>query len=125
MINLTKEKTVAVIGASNDSQKYGYKIVEKLSEKKIKVYPINLHEDKIIGLKAYKTLTDLPAQPDIINFVVSPEITIKVLAEIKKLNWDNVWFQPGSFDDRVINKAKELNLNYLDNACIMVAASKL
>lgn len=125
MITLDKNKIVAVIGASNDPEKYGYKIVKVLKAKGVKVFPINPKADCIQGLKPYARLQDLPQKPDIINFVVPPEITRQVLNEVKELGWDNVWFQPGSFNDEIINLVKELGLNYEAQACILLAGKSL
>lgn len=126
MMSLDKNKKIAIVGASNDPKKYGYKIIKHLSEKGFKnLYPINPNEQEILNFKVYSSLRNLSQKPDIINFVVPPNVTLNVLNEIKELGWDNVWFQPGSFDEQVIDKAKELGLNYVDGACIMVAAVRL
>lgn len=123
MITLDKKKTIAVIGASNNVDKYGYRIVRTLLDRGFKVWPINPKETKICGVRAYARLADLPRRPDIINFVVPPNITLSILEEVKELGWDNLWFQPGSFDELVIARVKELPVNYSHDDCIMVASA--
>lgn len=125
MIKLDRNKIVAVVGASNDSEKYGFKIVQVLKAKGVKVFPVNPQADCIQGLKPYAHLQDLPQKPDIINFVVPPEITRQVLNDVKELGYDNVWFQPGSFDAGIIAKVKEWGLNYEDQACMLLAGKSL
>ena len=46
----------AIIGASNNKEKYGYKVLKDLKEKKIDVVPINQHEKEILGLKVIQIL---------------------------------------------------------------------
>ena len=122
-INLNK--TIAVVGASNNEEKYGYKIVHVLKAKGIKVFPVNPKAECVQGLKPYASLKDLPERPDVINFVVPPEVTLQVLDEVKELGFDNVWFQPGSFDEKVIEKARSYGLNYEDDSCLLVVGRGL
>lgn len=125
MILLDKNKVVAVVGASNNPDKYGYKIIQVLKAKGVKVFPINPKADCIQGLKPYAHLQDLPQKPDIINFVVPPEITRQVLNDVKELGYDNVWFQPGSFNEEIITLVKEWGLNYEAQACMLLAGKAL
>ena len=66
-----KNNVIALIGASNDKNKYGNKILLDLISKKHKVVPINPKEEIIAGLKTYKNVSEMPEKPSIINFAVS------------------------------------------------------
>jgi len=121
MISLTKNKVIAVIGASANQEKYGYKILNTLKVKGVKVYPVNPKANCIGGLRVWPDLKSLPERPDIISIVVPPAVSLQIVEQAKELNYDHLWFQPGSFDDR----AKELHLNYENQACILIAASQL
>jgi predicted CoA-binding protein len=48
-----KKNLIALVGASNDRNKYGNKILLDLLSKNYNVVPINQKEDTIAGLKAY------------------------------------------------------------------------
>ena len=52
-------KSVAVIGASNTPGKVGYAIVKNMLDADFegKIYPINLKEKKVQGLRAYTSVT--------------------------------------------------------------------
>lgn len=64
MINsaLINPGSIAVIGASNHMDKPGGRLVFNLKEYgfKGKIYPVNPHDEEICGLKAYKSVRDLP-----------------------------------------------------------------
>ena len=60
--------TIALIGASNDKQKYGNKIYRDLKGKGYNVTPINPKEKTIEGDKAYNSIEEMPKLPDIANF---------------------------------------------------------
>jgi acetyltransferase len=63
---LLRPKAVAVIGASNTPGKIGYSVINKLiaGSYEGKIYPINLKEPEIQGLKAYPTIGDVPGTID-------------------------------------------------------------
>ena len=67
-------KVVAVIGASNDRQKFGNKAVRAFRHQGYDVIPINPHESAVEGLKAYRSVLDVPGPIDIATFYVPPEI---------------------------------------------------
>lgn len=113
-------KTWAVVGATDNKEKFGYKIFKVMLEAGLEVYPINTGVTEILGKKCYPTLKDLPVKPDAVDFVVPPRVGEQILRECAELGIDNVWLQPGADTQPVINLAKELGLTVVDHACIMV-----
>ena len=94
---LKEENTViAIIGASNDKQKYGNKIYCDLRSKGYNVVPINPKEKLIEGDKAYASIEKMESLPDIANFVVPPPVAMKITPHISELGIKHLWFQPGS-----------------------------
>ena len=113
--------TIALIGASNDKEKYGNKIYRDLRSKGYNVTPINPKEEKIEGDKAYVSIEQMEKLPDIANFVVPPSIAIKIAQNIVDLGVKYLWFQPGSESNELENWLKNTNgIKYLINSCIMV-----
>ena len=113
--------TIALIGASNDKEKYGNKIYRDLRSKGYNVTPINPKEEKIEGDKAYVSIEQMEKLPDIANFVVPPLIAIKIAQNIVDLGVKYLWFQPGSESSELENWLKNTDgIKYLINACIMV-----
>ncbi len=113
-------KTWAVVGATDNKEKFGYKIFKVMLESGLEVYPINTGVAEILGQKCYPTLKDLPVKPDAIDMVVPPRVGEQILRECAELGIQNVWLQPGADTQSVINLAKELGLTVVDHACIMV-----
>lgn len=76
-------KSVAIIGASNHKEKLGFQILDNLKKGgyKGKIYPINLKEKKVTGLKAYQDIKELKNKVDLAVLVIPAKF---VLAEIKK-----------------------------------------
>jgi predicted CoA-binding protein len=112
--------TVAILGASQNREKYGNKSVRAHLDQGYEVYPINPNADEIEGLKAYPGLSDLPVQTlDRVSVYLPPAVGLNVLDDIKKLSPKEVWFNPGSESDEILDKAQELGLNII-MACSIV-----
>lgn len=115
------KKTWAVIGATTNKDKFGYKIWKKLKDHNYDVYPINPKYDHIDGEKCFDNLDDLPIKPEVVNLVVPPKVSMKSIDMANALGIKYLWFQPGAADERVIEKAEGLGLNIVFGDCVLVA----
>ncbi|MFA5886239.1 MAG: acetate--CoA ligase family protein [Patescibacteria group bacterium] len=79
-------RAIAVIGASSNPEKLGRQILDNLISGGFSgaIYPINLQEKKVAGLKAYADLTLLPVKDRAALLVVIVIPRNFVLAELKK-----------------------------------------
>lgn len=117
-----KKFTYAVVGASNNEEKYGYKIFKTLLDSGFKVIPINPKEEKILGQKCYHKLEDYDEQIDVVDFVVPAGVTIRVLEDVVELGIRKVWFQPSSSDVKCERYCYKNNIKYLKDFCLMKEA---
>ncbi|MBG02219.1 MAG: CoA-binding protein [Acidimicrobiaceae bacterium] len=122
MLDLVKDKRikVAIIGATNNSSKYGYKIYKNLLSKGYSVTPINPKETIIEGIETIPSVLEMSSKPNIIDFVVPPSIALSEAKLLEENGYNNFWFQPGSESDALIKYLENTNLNYVINQCIMV-----
>lgn len=114
-------KVIAVVGASRNPEKWGYKVFVTLLKRfpNAKVYPVNPKASEIAGYKAYPSLSALPEKPDLVITVVPPKVTEKVVDEAIKLGVKKIWMQPGSESDEAIRKAQEAGIFVIHHACIV------
>jgi len=117
---LNERNIFAVVGASRESEKYGYKVYKDLKEAGYKVYPINPNTDKILGDKCYPNLGDLPTKPDVVNVVVPPKITEEIVKTCKRLGITRVWMQPGSESETAIKFCHENGIEVVYGVCVMI-----
>ncbi len=116
---------IAVVGASNDPQKYGNVIVNKLKSRGYTVLPVNPREKTIAGLPVHRSLSDIEGTVDIVDVVTPPPVTRGVLEEAARLGLPMVWLQDGSFDEDVLAYAREAPFETVHDACIMVVTAAL
>ncbi len=117
------ETRIAVVGASNNPNKYGNIIVVNLSAKGYTILPINPKEDVIAGLPAYASLADAPLPIHLVNVVTPPRVTEKVLAEVERLGLPAVWLQDGTYDDAVLEIVANAPFKTVYEACTMVVSN--
>ena len=62
-----KPKSVAVIGASRNEKKVGFKVIQGLRRCGYEgiIYPINVKATEVAGLPAYKSILDVPDDVDL------------------------------------------------------------
>lgn len=111
---------IAIVGATDSPGKYGGVIYRDLKRKGYRVVGINPSRDTVDGDEAYGSLTDLSEEPGIVNVVVPPPRTLHVLDEVAAMDDVAVWIQPGAADDAVRDRVRDLGLDALIDACIMV-----
>lgn len=106
-----KKQTVAILGASSDRSKFGNKSVRAHVQQGYDVYPVNPKGGAIEGLTAYKSLAEVPvAHLDRISVYLPPHVGLKVLDEIVAKGCDELWLNPGSDSDEVVEQARALGL---------------
>lgn len=115
---MLESKTWAVVGANSKKDKWGYKIWKILKEHGYNTYGVNPNYDEIEGEKIYKSLSEIPEKVDVIDMVVPKSVSITTLQESKDLGIENIFFQPGTYDDKVVAEAERLGLNYVVDDCI-------
>ena len=118
-----KNKSIALIGASNDPSKYGNKILLNLKSKGFNVIPVNTKEAEIDGSPVFKSVSDIKECPSIINFVVPPNVGIVITKDLVEKGYDNFWYQPGAESKEISTFLKENGKNYIDDKCIMVESN--
>lgn len=119
--SLLEKKVWAVVGATPNREKYGYKLYQKLKSKGYQAYAVNPVYPDIEGNPCYPDLSSLPEVPQVINMVVSPKRGRAILEEAARLGICYVWFQPGSYDQELLDMTKKLGIEYV-LGCVLVSA---
>jgi predicted CoA-binding protein len=102
--------SIAIIGASKDKSKFGNKAVRAYKSQGFEVFPINLNETEIEGLKTYQSILKTPKKPDMASLYLPPQVGIKVIEEVAKAGVKVIYINPGAESPKLIQKAKKLGL---------------
>jgi acyl-CoA synthetase (NDP forming) len=81
--SLFRPRSVAILGASEDATRISGRPVRYLIEGGFKggIYPVNPNRETVQGLKAYKSLADLPEVPDVAVIALPLALTEKAVRE--------------------------------------------
>ncbi len=122
---ISKNYIYAVVDASDSEEKYGFKVFRDLLESGYKVLPVNINEKVILGVRSYKTLSDIKEKIDVAIMVVKPEVTKEIVKEALRNGIKNIWMQPGSEEVSAIQFCHENGISCISNACIMVQRNQM
>lgn len=118
----TKDRPIAVVGASSNPAKYGNIIIKNLTGKGYEIIPVNPKESTIEGLTVTASAMDAADRAGILDFVVPPAVALSVLKQLVGADV-TIWLQDGSFDDEVISFAESNFSHVVHHACIMVVTN--
>lgn len=119
------EKTIAVVGlsprpwrpsnsVSHYMRRYGYRII-----------PVNPGHDKIMGLKAYPSLSAIPEPVGIVDVFRRAEHTLQVAEEAVAIGARAFWLQLGIVNDAALQVAVEGGLLAVQDRCIKIEHARL
>ena len=114
------QKRFAVVGATDNPEKYGNRIVKNLRDRGYEVYPVNPKLGEVEGLRCWDSIADIPVKVDVVDFVVPPSATEEILKQCKELGLDRIWLQPGSESETAISFCQANNLKVVHGVCVML-----
>lgn len=118
---LEQSKTIAIVGASNNSARASYFVgTYLLSSSHFTVWFVNPRESEILGHTAFASLEDLPATPDIVDVFRKPSDLPEVLDQAIAASAKTLWLQLGIEDPVIAQRAHEAGLNVVMNRCLKI-----
>ncbi|UYQ65571.1 acetate--CoA ligase family protein [Streptomyces peucetius] len=99
MRRLMQPRSVTVIGASNEQGKIGNSVMRNLIDGGFpgEIHPVNPKADDILGRKAYKSVMDVPGEPDVAVFAIPAKFVAAALEEIGRKGIPNAVLIPSGF----------------------------
>jgi len=112
----------AVVGATTNEAKYGYRVLKDLHGAGFDVVGVNPKHTEIAGVACFPSLGELPHKPDVAVVVVPPTVGLQILEQAANLSIKKLWYQPGAESHDIYHRAHELGVSLNDpGTCIMVA----
>jgi acetyl coenzyme A synthetase (ADP forming)-like protein len=131
-------RSVAVVGATKKINKAGHVIFKNFVENKRRgvfrgdIYPVNPHEDYILGFQCYPKLTKIPGELELAVIVVPAEIVPEIMEDAAAKRVKAVVIISSGFGEignhelerRVVGIAKRAGIRVLGPNCLGVYDSK-
>ena len=123
---LSKYKTIAMVGVSNDPSKASTIVMKYMQKYGYKVYPVNPRAEgqKILGQEVFAKISDIKDQIDIVD-VFRRSIEVYAIAEDTiKIGAKVLWLQLGIRDEKAKDLMEKNDIKYVENKCTKMEYQK-
>jgi len=112
-------KTVVVLGATPNADRYAFKAMQRLREHGYKAIPVNPSFTEILGERCYPSVSDVPQPIDTVTMYLNATRSTPLIAGIIKANPRRIIFNPGAENDDLAKPAESAGIETM-NACTLV-----
>jgi predicted CoA-binding protein len=114
---LKTKKKFAIVGASDNPERYGYELVHAMSRAGYTVFPVNPKYSEILGIQCYPSLKDLPDKPEVVLAAMAPGNLNKVIESVAEIGSPMLWLPPDCWSEEVLSKCRSLNVETIHDVC--------
>lgn len=116
---LTKVRTIALVGASNNPARASHQVMGFLQAKGYRVIPVNpgLAGGTLLGEAVYASLADLSPIPDIVDIFRNSADAGPIVEQAASLGIPYIWMQLGVRNDASAAKAEALGAIVIMDRC--------
>lgn len=118
---LSKAKTIAMIGISDDQSRPSYGVAQYLQSRGYQVVPINPHLKEVLGETAYPSLAEAAKHEkiDIVDVFRRPEAVPAIVDEVLELGIPALWLQETVVHEEAAEKARKAGILVVMDRCIL------
>jgi len=117
---LADQKSVVILGASQDPQRFAYRAMRKLKEFGHQVLLVNPNLDEIEGQKVYPSLSEIRQPVDTLTLYLAPEKSLPLAKAILDLRPQRVIFNPGTESPELMKELADHSIHYLRNCTLVM-----
>jgi len=89
--NFLAQKSIAVVGVSDQRETGSNMAYKKFKEREYNVFPVNPRISSFDGVTCYPDLKSIPEKPDAVFILAKPQVTDKIIQECVDLGIKHVW----------------------------------
>ena len=113
-------RRVAVVGLSDDPNRPSHDVARYLQSAGKEIIPVNPNHSRVLGLKCYASLEDVPGTIDVVDVFRRPEFCADVVRSAVAAGAKGVWLQSGIVNDAAERIAADAGLDFVQDRCIKV-----
>ena len=124
---LSKYKSIAMIGVSNDPTKASTIVMKYMQKYGYKVYPVNpsAKGQKILGEEVFSKITEIKEPIDIVDVFRPSTEALEIAKDTVKIGAKVLWLQLGIKSDAARSIVEEKNIEYVENKCTKMEYQKI
>lgn len=124
-------RTIAVVGCSKKPSRTSHRIARYLQEEGFRIVPVNPNYEKVLGEICYPDTPSIPddVEIDVVDIFRDPAHTAEMVEDVvRRIETTGerpvIWTQIGVSSPEAEEIAREADLPYVKNRCIMVEHGK-
>ena len=123
---LTRYKSIAMIGVSNDLSKPSTIVMKYMQKYGFKVYPVNpsAKGQKILGEKVFAKITDIKDPVDIVDVFRPSKEALDIAEDTVKIGAKVLWLQLGIKSDEAKKIVEDNRIKYIEDRCTKMEYQK-
>ena len=118
--NPRASERVVVLGASPNEERYANKAMKMLLEYGHQPIPVNPAFDEILGIKCYKSITEVPGPVDTVTLYLGAARSEPLIAEILKAKPKRIIFNPGAENPHLAREAEARGIEAVEGCTLVM-----
>ena len=123
---LSKYKSIAMIGVSNDPTKASTIVMKYMQKYGFKVFPVNpkAKGQKILGEEVYEKITDIKDSVDIVDVFRPSKEALDIAKDTVSIKAKVLWLQLGIKSEEAKKIVEENKIEYVEDKCTKMEYQK-
>ena len=123
---LSKYKSIAMIGVSNDPTKASTIVMKYMQKYGFKVFPVNpkAKGQKILGEEVYEKITDIKDSVDIVDVFRPSKEALDIAKDTVNIKAKVLWLQLGIRSEEAKKIVEENKIEYVEDKCTKMEYQK-
>ncbi|KAA6103854.1 CoA-binding protein [Pantoea dispersa] len=124
---LTQTKRIALVGASDRTERASYGVMKYLLDQGYDVVPVSpkLAGQQLLGQTVYGTLTEIPGKIDMVDVFRNSEAAWGVAQEAIAIGAKTLWLQLGVINEQAAVLARDAGLTVVMDRCPKIEIPRL
>ena len=123
---LSKYKSIAMIGVSNDPTKASTIVMKYMQKYGFKVFPVNpkAKGQKILGEEVFEKITDIKDTVDIVDVFRPSKEALDIAKDTVNIKDKDLWLQLGIRSEEAKKIVEENKIEYIEDKCTKMEYQK-
>ena len=107
---LRNSQTIAVVGLSDNPDRFSYRVAKYLQDQGYRIIPVNPMLEEVLGEKSYPDLNAVPDPIDMVDIFRRSELVAPVVDQAIEVKAKYIWMQDGVVDQKSADKAEQAGI---------------
>jgi len=107
---LLNSQTIAVVGLSDNPDRFSYRVAKYLQDQGYRIIPVNPMLEEVLGEKSYPDLNAVPEPIDMVDIFRRSELVAPVVDQAIEVKAKYIWMQDGVIYQESAAKAEHAGI---------------